>query len=570
MRRLKQEFEDELVIIGVHSAKFPSERLTENIRQAVMQLGIHHPVVNDAGFQIWNAYAVRAWPTLILIDPTGRIAGETAGEIQAEEMIPVIRQVIDRHREQINRTPVLSVSESDLSPERLLHFPGKLLVSGDRLFLSDSGHNRILQIRLDPEGYEGEIERIFGSGRPGLQDGDASSAQFHGPRGLALKGSPQTGTLYVADTENHAVRAIDLQAGTVRTVAGTGEKAHGRYTLRQPTQTPLRSPWDLLLVDEQYLLIAMAGSHQIWVLIDEEKLGPFAGNGREALVDGPLPEASFNQPSGLAFGLNHVFVADSEASAVRAIPLAADSKVMTLVGQGLFEFGDIDGQGAQARLQHAIGIAFAGDQVYLADTYNHKIKTLDPFTAQVKTLAGTGQAGHRDGPFDQAMFYGPEGLSARDGLLYVADTNNHEIRVLDLAEKSVHTLKLRSLVAVPPAGAFRMMDQTTEPVTVRPGQVEITLDLRLPPGYKRDAGMPATVQEIRDGDQPVLPFEADQEIAWTVEVAADDARTFEVTIYYCDSEEARLCKVDDRRITIPLQVADGGTDQVTIPYTISG
>ncbi len=131
--------------------------------------------------------------------------------------------------------------------------------------------------------------------------------------------------LYVADTENHAIRAINLGSGRVRTIAGTGEKAHRRLGVGDPTSTPLRSPW-ALWAEGNILFIAMAGSQQIWVMVGEGQIGPFFGNGREALVDGTAVEASFNQPSDLSLGMGHLFVADSEASAIRAISLGEKPK----------------------------------------------------------------------------------------------------------------------------------------------------------------------------------------------------------------------------------------------------
>lgn len=189
----------------------------------------------------------------------------------------------------------------------------------------------------------------------------------------------------------------------------------------------------------------MAGFHQIWVCLEDDQLGPFFGNGREALVDGTAMESSFNQPSDLAWGLGHIFVADSEASAIRAIALQENPKVVTLIGLGLFEFGDVDGLGSTVRLQHPTGLTFADGLVYIADSYNHKIKTFDPTTGRVETLIGTGQAGQADGPFAQAELFEPEGVVAANGRLYIADTNNHLIRVADLTSGALHTLTLRGL-----------------------------------------------------------------------------------------------------------------------------
>ncbi len=454
LRRLRERFPNELVVIGVHSAKFPFEQQTFNIREAVMRHGIEHPVVNDAGFQIWSQYSVHAWPTVVLIDPLGKIVLSQPGEIDADTFASTIEAMIEKFDREglLDRRPLELRSEAADEPEHPLKYPAKLLTTRDgRLFVADTGHHRVLEVQLGDHGLTGTIVRVFGSGEAGFQDGPAASATFHSPHGLALHGT----TLYVADTENHAIRAIDLEREIVRTLAGTGEIARGLpQPGTAPRETPLRSPWALLARD-RVLFIAMAGSHQIWVLLDEEQLGPFAGNGREALVDGPRATASFNQPSDLAMGMGYLFVADAEASAIRAISLDANPQVLTLVGIGLFEFGDVDGVGREVRLQHPTGIAFANRTIYIADSYNHKIKRLDPTTGRVETLIGSGEAGDADGAFAEATLFQPEGLSVyapdeREAprLLYIADTNNHRIRVADLEAQVLHTLTLRAPDAV--------------------------------------------------------------------------------------------------------------------------
>ncbi len=436
-------YPDTLVVIGVHSAKFPAEKLTENIRAAVMRHGIEHPVVNDADFSIWGHYAVRAWPTLVLIDPVGKVVGRHAGEFDAEALRPILDDLIaDFDREgRLDRSPLAGLKpETPLHiPGRVLRFPSKLaLGTGDRLYVADTGHHRVLEVQLSLDGRSGEIVRVFGTGEPGLRDGHVQQAHFHAPHGMALRDS----TLYVADTENHAIRAINLVREQVKTVAGTGQKGRGLHPQGgRPTQIDLRSPWALVALQD-LLFIAMAGSHQIWVMIQDQKLGVFAGTGAEALVDGQRAEAAFNQPSDLAFAAGHLFVADAEAGAIRAISLDQGMRVFTLVGQGLFEFGDVDGRGAAVRLQHPTGLAAAHDLLYVADSYNHKIKTLDPYSGEARTLIGTGASGVVDGPFDVAQFSEPQGLVAAGTKLYIADTNNHQIRLADLDAGVVQTVTL--------------------------------------------------------------------------------------------------------------------------------
>ena len=441
LRLIQERFPDQIVVIGVHSAKFPSERLTASIREAVVRHGIDHPVVNDAGFRIWKDYGVRAWPTVAFVDPRGNLLGAIPGEISAAELVPNLERMISEYErlDLIDPRPVSRRRERDTQPAGVLQYPSKLIVTSEAtMFVADTGHHRVLQLDLDREHRAARIARVFGSGEAGLADGPGDRARFADPRGLSRKGS----TLYVADTENHAVRAIDLERGGVRTVAGTGEKAARPLKLgAAPTRTALRSPW-AVWVDRPRVLVAMAGSHQVLSLEDEATLSLFAGSGREELRDGAGAFAGFNQPSDLSGDGHALFVADAEASAVRRVSLDGKAIVETVVGVGLFEFGDRDGEGDLVRLQHPTGLAWADHQVFVADSFNHKIKRLDPQTRKVVSLIGTGQPGMRDGKLREAMLYEPQGVAVRGRKIYVADTNNHAVRVADLDTLRVHTLEI--------------------------------------------------------------------------------------------------------------------------------
>ena len=326
------------MLIGVHSAKFSTEKLSQNIQAAARRHQIDYPIVNDASLKIWSSYAVRAWPTLILVDPRGKIAYEVSGEVLADELVPQIERLIEEFDQAglLDRSPLPGLQPEPPPDNELLYFPAKLAAAGDLLYIADSGHHRILETGLNPERSQAEIRRVFGTGQAGLQDGPPDTARFNRPHGLALAG----GLLFVADTENHALRAIDLQTGLVETLAGTGEKGHGRLRHGPPTETPLRSPWDVLALGPDtpgaypLVFVAMAGSHQIWLRLEDGRLGVFAGSGQEALHDGPLAEACFNQPSGLAFGMSHLFVADPEASAIRAISLGSQELAALVVDDG--------------------------------------------------------------------------------------------------------------------------------------------------------------------------------------------------------------------------------------------
>jgi DNA-binding beta-propeller fold protein YncE len=441
LKKLEKAYRNELVVIGVHSAKFEGEKDTQNITEAVLRYNIEHPVVNDPQLILWRRFGIPAWPTLVLIDPQGYAVWAKSGESTFEELDAVMKKVVPYYRKAglLDERPTRLGLEAEKAQPTPLRFPGKILAdpSGNRLFIADSNHNRIVVTRLD-----GSLLQTIGSGNLGRADGDYATAEFQQPQGMALAGQ----MLYVADTENHLIRRVDLARERVETVAGLGVQARRGPppgVQANPLKTPLSSPWALSIHDGD-LYIAMAGLHQIWKMrLRGTSIGVYAGNGREDIVDGPLlprrvdqpGTCSFAQPSGLACDGRRLYVADSEGSSIRAVPLDPRQSVSTVVGTShlpaarLFSFGDVDGRGPQVRLQHPLGLVYYEGKLYVADTYNNKIKVIDPGDAATRTLAGTGRPGRDDEPptFDE-----PAGITAADGKLFVADTNNHLIRVIDL------------------------------------------------------------------------------------------------------------------------------------------
>ncbi len=445
LKTLEQRFPDELVVIGVHSPKFSNEKDTDNLKRILVRYEIEHPVANDADHHIWRRYGVQAWPTRVIIDPAGNIVGTAMGEGNLEGFISAIRTVVRvfDERGEIDRAPLALDLERARHADRPLLYPGKVLAvaASGRLFISDSNHNRIVVASLD-----GRLIETIGSGLQGDNDGIFTQARFHRPQGLALGPDHD---LYVADTENHQVRVVDFQARAVHTVAGTGKQGAGSGEGGEAMRIDLNSPWDLAL-KPGILIIAMAGPHQLWVIdLLHDRVYPYAGTGEEARKDGPVNVATFAQPSGLALDGNTLYVADAEANIVRALELPPSNTVTTLAGGDLFEFGDQDGQGDAARFQHPLGVAVYAGRVFVADTYNHKIKMLDPASRSVTTFAGTGTAGHLDGAAVQAQFFEPGGLSVCDDMLFIADTNNHAVRTIDLKTKRVSTLNIAGLTPPP-------------------------------------------------------------------------------------------------------------------------
>lgn len=573
LHKLEQKYPRELVIIGVHSAKFANEQDASNIRNAMLRYNIEHPILVDEGMKVWDSFAVRAWPTFVLIDPAGRIVGTASGEGQFNVLDEAIGKVAKSFRDKglLNETPLKLALDAAKLPQTDLWYPGKVLADAkaNQLFVSDSNHNRVVISDLG-----GKVIAVAGSGERGLKDGAFDEAQFSNPQGLTVWRDGDKATLYVADTNNHAIRALDLNKGMVTTLAGTGKQAQWRSKGGTGTQAALSSPWDLLLRGND-LFIAMAGPHQIWKMnLKSKQVGPYAGTGREAKIDGTLDTSAFAQPSGLATDGKVLFIADSEISAIRGVDLpGTGAAVRSLAGGDLFDFGDRDGQGAFVRLQHPLGLDFRDGQLYIADTYNSKIKTLDPGSGQVKTWLGS--KGDQDGATPK--FYEPGGLSFAGDKLYLADTNNHKIRVIDVATKSATTLKFDGLPTPKPAEPERPIRPVdpeagtiTLPIqTLAPGQGHLLLDLQLPAKHHLNADAPQRVQ-VRVEGQGVKAAQNDLRgktvslplrVPLSVDNTGEGTLITSAAVYYC-SDNNGTCKVRSLRLKLPYRIAVGGAAEL--------
>lgn len=438
LHKLENEFGNELVVIGVHSAKFKNEKDKENIRKATLRYEITHPVVNDKNFEIWNDYSVSAWPTFVLINPLGQIIAQISGEGVYSKLHNLLQNAIIEFDEAklLNKNEMKFTDESFHNNNTILKFPGKLKVSKTgKIYITDSNNNRIVITDLT-----GKILKIIGSGKEGKNDGNFQTAEFYRPQGIDVDSNEEF--IYVADTENHMIRKISLKDEKVETIAGKGYMAITYFSSGGfGTDSELNSPWDLVLVDN-ILYIAMAGPHQIWKMdLNTKKIEPFAGNGYENIVDGNLRNSSFAQPSGITFGEGKLYIADSEVSAIRQIDLT-NGKVSTLAGTGLFDFGDVDGIYPKSRLQHCIGVHYFNGMIYIADTYNHKIKQLNPSTKEVKTFLGNGKRGDVVGSPQQAQFYEPNAVYIFNNKMYITDTNNDSIKVYDFQTGEVSNLEI--------------------------------------------------------------------------------------------------------------------------------
>ena len=575
LEQIERKFAEEVVVIGVHSAKFATEGQTENLRQIVQRYEVHHPVVNDHDFQVWNSWGVRAWPTVAIIDPLGRGVVRQSGEIPFEAFDNYLSGMIEYYdgldEGIIDRTPLKLALEGAGDPGTPLLYPGKVLAdeAGDRLFIADSSHNRIVIAGLSTH----EVLDIIGTSTRGFADGDFDKAAFDKPQGMALAGD----FLYIADVNNHSIRRADLSARIVETVAGSGEMGRSRIPFGAPVPDPLgvalRSPWDVEFDDEGRLHIAMAGTHQLYIFEpDTNALYPSVGNGREAnLNDVSLADSELAQPSGLYYaGAGKLYFADSESSTIRLADFEND--LVTVVSgtteNSLFDFDDIDGELGTNRLQHALGIdGDAAGNLYIADTYNSRIKIVRAGETSTHTLFGKGgSGGYQDGETHLAQFDEPGGLSYADGVLYVADTNNHVIRTIDLEAGSVDTIEFKNREALViddsrltllggNAGDKSIVMAGIHQVAT--GEGALNLRFNLPAAFK--------INPLIDSQVSVTWGEPVQQTAATVAgdnvsipLQISEGNSFvmaEVTLYYCREGEEALCFIDVINYFVTLEVA---------------
>ncbi len=439
IEELEEKYKDKpVVFIGVHSGKFPSEQETKNIEQAVARYEIKHPVIVDQKMKIWNTYGVRGWPTIIVIDPTGKIVYKQSGEGQKNSVDDTIQVLLENHSKKGTLTKEQTTIKNTKKPiTSTLSFPGKIAISGDgKIAISDSNHNRIIITDMN-----GKMLYKIGNGSKGFADGTFDEAQFFRPQGVTWHGA----NLFVADTENHSLRFVDLDKGIVTTAAGTGNQGPWISFGGKGQDVSLTSPWDVCAKNKT-VYIAMAGNHQIWRYdIRSGNVAPFAGTGQEGIIDGKTNEAQLAQPSGLSIDGNTLYLADSEVSSVRKINLETN-ELTTIVGLGLFEFGHKDGNNEGALFQHPLGLCVAGKFVFVADTYNSSIRMINLDKGETSTLITRTEDSKVCKPDDPSCdilpLYEPSDVKFYQNMLYIADTNNHLIRKFDLKTNKLETLDI--------------------------------------------------------------------------------------------------------------------------------
>ena len=546
LRELEEKHRDTVVIIGVHSPKFVHEAEHQAVVDAVERYGVEHPVLDDPELATWKQYAVRAWPTLVVIDPEGYVVAQHAGEGHAHAIEKLVEELEAEH----SAKGTLRRGDGPyVAPEpepTTLRFPGKaLLLPSGSLLVSDTTRHQLVELAADGE----TVVRRIGSGVRGFADGPARAASFSEPQGLALL---DEGAVVVADTVNHALRRLDLATGEVSTLAGTGKQWwQGSPTSGPAREVDLSSPWDVAVFGGR-VWIAMAGVHQLWTYDPATAtVAVAAGTTNEGLVDGPGAEAWFAQPSGLAVSPDgeRLWLADSETSALRWVD--RDGAVHTAVGTGLFDFGHRDGAAEQALLQHPLGVTALPDgSVAVSDTYNHALRRYDPATGEVSTLATDLRE-----PSD-AVLVGED--------IVVVESARHRLTRLRLPEEAVQVA----------AVAHRTQRAATE---VTPGRLRLDVIFQAPAGQKLDTRYGPSTRLLVSSTPPELLLKgegADTDLARELELnpaISEGVLHVSAMAASCDDDPANeypACHVHQQDWGVPVRLTEGGTDR--LPLVLAG
>ena len=558
LRPLEEKYRDVLVTIGVHSPKFAHEAQQASVVAAVQRYDVEHPVLNDPNLHLWSQYAVRAWPTLAVIDPEGYVVAQLSGEGHAHALDVLFAELVDEHEAKgtLHRGDGPYVAPTPVESE--LSFPSKAAYLPDgRFIVCDSAHHSL-------KVFDGDEQIVtVGTGVRGWTDGSAEQAAFSEPNGLTVLPADVAAEVgfdvVVADTVNHLIRAVDSRTWTTKTLAGTGRQwmqgdANGGIGL----QTSLSSPWDVAWFGGS-LIIAMAGVHRLDQLdLRTGEVSPYAGTTNEGLVDGQLQYAWFAQTSGLAVSRDGhtLWLVDAETSALRRIH---NGLVTTVIGQGLFDFGHRDGPAQQALLQHPLGVCvLPDDSVVIADTYNGAVRRYEPATDIVSTLA-------MDMAEPSGVVFAREARDESDPKLLVVESAGHRISAIRLTSMAID------------GDAMRTPRVST---AVRTGDVVVEVMFTPPTGQKLDDRYgPASFLVISSSPPELLTAGAGSgsELVRTVTITDPAVSGVNSGVLHvsarcasCDdpnapgSVEFPACHVHQQDWGVPVHVTDDGVERIDL------
>ena len=373
IRSLHAFYGEELYVIGIHTGKFTHEKEPSTLQQALFRHGIRFAVANDPQGIMADAYRAKGWPTTLLIDERGYIVEHRSGEQDLAEWKGVLAYYGLQAR-------LAGLQKKAI--ERKLAFPQKVLATPSFLAIANTGCGEVWL-----SDYDGTVFTVI--------------EELQAPMGMAFADQK----LYICESSSGRITCFDIARKEKRTII-----------------EGLRNPYDIA-IDKERLVVALAGSHQIALYQRSDlTLLQSYGNRFEALRDGNAEACQLAQPSGVSVIDGTIWFVDAESSSLRKIE---NEEVTTAIGEGLFTFGDSNE--GELLLQHPQGVCIGiigdgcgGGRLFIADTFNNKIKAYFPDDRSMMTLLeGLNE---------------PGGIAKKGCELYIANSNANEIVVFDLSK----------------------------------------------------------------------------------------------------------------------------------------
>ncbi len=550
IKELERELGNKLTVISVHSGKFDNQKDFNSITKATLRHDIAHAVLDDSDLKIWNSFAVKAWPTLVLINPRGNIKKTYTTENDITGLAHDVKKLTNKFRYALNRDALPLLLEKNKIAKCVLNYPTKIEFTKNfpfkshnapAFFIANSGQNNILVVSLS-----GEIIWQIGSGKSGFSDGNFETAEFNMPEGMLY----DAGKLYIADSGNHSIRLVNFKEQAVSTIVGSGNKGSIiSATETDAKDTELASPTDLeFYPSANHIAIANAGTNQILQYdIVKQKISILAGSGNEGIIDGKYPQNSLAQTSDLAAYNDKLYFVDSESSSLRV--LEKDGDVKTLIGKGLFDFGNKNGNKDQALMQHPLGLTADDTGVYIVDSFNHAIKKYDVTSGEIRNVIG-GIKGESLGGSANTKFDEPEGIISVFDRFYVVDSNNNRIVIISRGKLSSELLDVLPPLQLPKEGFLQYLPNLYKAGEIKIADKAVTLKINLKKGWKINDLGPSFINllEMVDDEKANLVATFDWNMIANNELKLpnlDNRKDYMLqgVIYYCENKKNALCYV---------------------------
>ncbi len=569
IKKLEEKFGDKLLVIGVHSGRLDNEKNPKSVREAVITYDINHPVINDYDLEIWGDFDISSWPTLVLVNPRGKIEYQQKGSIEVEKFSKKITKLVKKYRFILNFEPLPIVLERNNIENHILNFPSKIEhasnfkykdIEINALIISNSLDNYIIVSTLD-----GKIIEKIGSKAAGFKDGNFKDATFNYPTGLLYRDD----ILYVADRGNNAIRKVDFINKKVTTVIGSGVSGDILQNLVDAKGFNLSSPQDLdYFPDENHIIIANLGSNQLLIYdIENQKIKPFAGNGKRNLVNGKYPNNSLAQPSGIDANGDKLYFVDAYSSSLRSVDKSGN--VETLIGKGIREFGNKNGSKSEALMQNPGGVFVTNSAIYIADSYNHLVRKYDNDSKNISNYSGNGVKSDDIG--DITSYSEVSDLTLVKDNFYIVDSHNNRIIVKNTVNSKTSILDILPKLVLPQDGLLEYLPN----LEVIPNQAvksneNINLLFNLGEGWKINEMAPSffNLVEIINEKEANLIASYD----WNIikngilklpKMSDEKSYYLQGTVYYCENKANALCFIHSYKSKI-IPHKDSEVKQISI------